>query len=46
MESNGLKTERDRERESLNVYEGTWKIVRECNMTAVALELRAIYQEQ
>lgn len=26
--------------------EGTWKMVRECNMTAVALELRAIYQEQ
>lgn len=46
MESNGLKTESETERENLSVYEGTWKMVRECNMTAVALELRAICQEQ
>lgn len=41
---NGLK--RQTERENLSVYEGTWKMVRECRMTAVALELGAIYQEQ
>lgn len=43
MESNGLRIV------GVNLvrgWGGTWKIVRKCDMTAVTLELMAIYQEQ